>query len=695
MPILLALFALSSAHADEGMWLPEQLGDMGPHLEALGAELSPGALADPHGAPLGATVFLGHCTGSFVSETGLVITNEHCAHAWLQYASEGRGNLVRDGFMAPDRAGEVWAGPAARLWITESIRDVTGEVQAAADVEDDRERWLAVQRARKELVATCEQGADYQCEVPTFDNGSTYRLIKRRVIKDVRLVYAPPLEVAQFGGDADNWMWPRHAADFAFVRAYVGPDGATAPHAEDNVPYEPPVHLQVSEEGVKPGDFVLIAGFPARTYRYLTAKEVKHAALVRYPEGLELYGELQYVLAYHSDRSRVAASLLESFEFSLANVMKSYEGMLDNFSQRKLTTVKLEREQQLHAWVDAKKKRRKTLGADLAELDQSVDEHLAGYSAYRLVRTTEWMPQLLGATRAAYRLAVEKEKPDVERLDGYQSKDEERLRDEALQLQRSLYLPAERDVLRVLLTRSLELPATQRIAPWDAWISAQGGVEEGLDLLFANPELRDPRKRLALFQMSRAQLEASEDPWVQLAVAMEQWQDDKRAEEEAHRGAMLRLRPVYIQALREHAGAPAYHDANSTLRVSIGQVAGYSPVEAITYGPQTTLGGMLAKADGPPFKLSADMSVAASESPEVPLCFATTLDNTGGSSGSPTLDAQGRLVGLVFDRNYEGMAADWAFDADMTRSIHVDTRVALWLLKRDGATVVLDELGVK
>jgi hypothetical protein len=239
--VVAALAFASAAHASEGMWVPQQLPEIAGPLKQAGLKLSPEQLADLTGDPMGAVVALGGCTASFVSPNGLVVTNHHCAYGAIQLNSTAEKNLIRDGFNAPTLADELSAGPNARVFVLDEITDVTREAQAAiASAGDDAlGRTKALEAFEKKLIAGCEAEAGFRCRLYSFSGGNTYRLFKNIEIKDVRLAYAPPGSVGKFGGDVDNWMWPRHTGDFSFYRAYVGKDGKPAAFSADNVPYRP------------------------------------------------------------------------------------------------------------------------------------------------------------------------------------------------------------------------------------------------------------------------------------------------------------------------------------------------------------------------------------------------------------------------------------------------------------------------
>ena len=700
---LSALIFVAPVHADEGMWLPEQLPERSESLKQMGLKMDVADLSTMDGK-LAAIASLGHCSAAFVGEQGLLATNAHCTRAYLQHASQSvERDLVEEGFYAATKADELSAGPLARVYLLEEMQDVTGRVLKKANKRriKDGDRYRKVDRARKEIAAECEAAeSDRRCRVVSFDGGIRYQLVVEKELKDLRLVYVPSEAISMFGGETDNWMWPRHCGDFAFLRAYVGPDGESAAFSKDNTPYAAKSTFALSTQGVEAGDFVWIAGFPGATYRSRSAPEGLHAALDRYPNGIRIFTELMDVLRLHARQSKEARIKLGNAMFGLSNQRKSYQGMLKNFEASKFAESKRSERAELEAWIAADKKRKRAYQKDVAAFHAAVDEQIAASGRDRLLGLTRWAPRYLRVSRIAYRWGVEQAKEDLERRSGYQSRDKERIESSFKTMDRSYYAPADRDLAKKVFGWILSLEDDQAITPIVSWFEGQGGLEKGLDTLYASSDLSTPENRLALLEKSASQLEALSDPWMEIAVAMEKWQDAQKDKADARRGAMIRLRPRYVQALKEMRGGDFYSDANGTLRLSFGHVQGYKPQEAVTYDSHTSLAGLLAKEGSGEFTLDpglAKVALAMSEDAQaaVPVNFLSTLDNTGGNSGSPTLNANGEMVGWVFDRNWEAVAADWVFAPELTRTIHADVRYAAWLLKEvEGADALLKELGL-
>lgn len=690
------LLALSLVHADEGMWLPEQIPAIAAEWTDRGLEIDPAALADPLGQPLGSIVSLGFCSASFVSPDGLIATNHHCVEGYLQYLSDGENNHHQDGFLAASREEEANVGPTARLRIVESITDVTrAVVDGIRRRTKDAARLERIERAKKELVAECESEPNRRCYVTGYFGGSAWRLISTLELQDVRIVYAPPMSIGQFGGDVDNWMWPRHGADFAFIRAYVAPDGTSAPYSADNVPYEPPHHLEVAADGVNPGDFVMIAGYPGRTSRHTLAMDLAWRSSEYLPRRKRLLDDVYGILASHANRDDDAAARLGSSMSGLANSSKNSEGLLEGLSRGGLIERKQTEEAAMLTWVDADRRRR-----SLRKIyDEMVTRETADQADALADMVVGWATRsadLLGVASTALRAAHERVKPDLERDRGYQERDLPRIAARFERMDRSLHLPSDRDVFAFLLDSYAELPEEAHIPALDTWLEARGGAEAALAELYKEPVLLDNAARQALLTHDVATLEASTDPWVSLAVALETWAGPKRDAEKSDRGANLRLGSAWTAAMRDFhrsQGREMYDDANGTLRLTLGTVEGYSPQDGLVAMPQTTLAGLAAKVGPAPFDAPEALVARTASGPtsehayaplgDVPVNFLSTLDITGGNSGSAVLDGRGRLVGLAFDGNYESIASDWVFVDAVTRCISVDIRFMLWMLQGD------------
>ncbi len=691
-----------------GMWMPTQMAAHQATLQKLGLEFDPAALGDPTSFPLGAVVSLGGCSASFVSDDGLVVTNHHCVIGALQNNSTRENNLLEQGFVAASRAEERPAGASQRIFVTMAMTDVTTQVtQGLEAIADPSARYQELTARTRKLDADCEAAKPgHACDVKSFFEGAEYWLVDALEIRDVRLVYAPHAGIGVFGGEVDNWRWPRHTGDFAFLRAYVGPDGQPADPSTVNVPYHPPHRLKVASTPLQPGDFVMVAGYPGRTNRLSTSGEVRDAMEYRYPRDIERYGQTLALLEQiGKDRPELAIKAASRIR-RLANYHTNYKGMLEGLEKGGLADQKVKQETELRAWIEADAGRKAKYGNVLDEL-AALDE-LAKQSRDRDAVLKE-LPDAsvpLGAAIALVQALEHAGKPGVPAGAELQRSLEGQFRNYDLALDRAM--------LELALARAAKLPDGAR--PDDVLSAVMGGAKPPYDTaaivaavekLAKKSKLGDPKARARLFATkSLAALEKSRDPYVKVALALREAYAQYQAREEARAGALAVVRPKFVAALREHSTTPIAPDANSTLRITYGTVKGYkADGQAEPYEPFTTLAQMLEKNTGTdPFALPQSIVTAAqgekgkyvaAELGDVPLDFLADLDITGGNSGSATLNAKGELVGLAFDGNYEAIASNWLFLPGITRSIHVDVRFMLWVLDAvDPADHLLVEMGV-
>ncbi len=707
------LALVTTGFAIEGMWEPSQLPALAPTLRAAGYLDDPARLGDLGNAPLGAVVSLGGCTASFVSDLGLLVTNHHCGTGMLQRAQKEGENLLESGFYAPTRADERSAGAMSRVWITDGFEDVTRKIKAASDkARDDRQRVDLTDDTTRKLVAACEKSGAYRCRVASFYEGERYTLIRQIELRDLRIVMAPPDMVGNYGDEVDNWHWPRHAGDFTFLRAYVGPDGEPAAYSPDNVPYAPRHRLAVSTRGISAGSFVMVAGYPGHTERWRAAVEVEQEAESTLPLHIKHATAVFDTLTATIEADPAASALVGPSRGSVGNGLFNAKGTLVAFRRGRMVEAARARDEALDAWIAADPAR-------LARYRAPIDAmRLAVLSAEQFRARDalmDWLERndLLAASRTMHRWSLESPKRDAMRELGYQKRDLDRARSRLVELQAGLHLPSERAIFEHFLTEILRLPPQERPVELMTWLGVTGA--EKIDIaalvaatasrLFNGPVLADADARVAWLDRSAAEFASSTDPWISLAVALRPYDEAREERDKTRRGAELRTRPLYAEALRGMDPARTYPDANGTLRVSVGTVQGYAPRDAVTYGPQTTVLGLADKAGDWPFaapKPLLDAIATGNWGPwndptlgAVPVNFLSDLDITGGNSGSPVLDGRGRLVGLAFDGNIEGIASDWRFELDKTRCISVDVRYVLWYLdavqKADG---LLLEMGV-
>lgn len=692
------------AGADEGMWLPTQLPQIGTALKQAGFAGDPAALAEVTRPPLNAVVKVGGGTGAFVSADGLLLTNHHVAFGVIQYNSSARDNLIDAGFVAGKRADERPASPDFRVLVTIGFDEVTDQMLQAASGKTGRAYFDAVEAASKRIVADCEREDGIRCSVADMDGGSAFYRIRQLELKDIRLVYAPPRAIGNYGDEVDNFMWPRHAGDFTLLRAYVGKDGRPAPYSPDNVPYQPPAHLKIALEGPKAGDFAMLAGYPGRTYRHRTAAEFAHQVDQVLPMRVATFDALIDVIEAQGKADAEAKTRYASQLQSLKNNRKRAAGELEGLRRSDAVRLRGQDEAAMLAATDA------AGTAAIAQLGKVIAADAAGDERDLLLGLAASQTQLFGAALTLERLRIEAGKPDEQRERGYQQRDLALIEGRLKQVQRRYAPQVEKALLGVLLGRYQQLPADQRLAEFDAAFGrSPAQLAATLDALYAATRLGDERERLARFAAARAGKPLAADPLIALAAKLVPAQLRLEDERKARDGELLRLRPAYLHALaawRRQQGRALYPDANGTLRVSYGRVEPLAPRDAVVYAPVTTVAGIVEKATGVyPFDAPQPLLEAIAKgdfgSTADPLLktqtvdFLTNLDTTGGNSGSPVLNARGELIGLNFDSNWEAVSASWWYDPRYKRAIHVDLRYLRWLLaKVYPAPALLREMGL-
>ncbi|WP_211345432.1 S46 family peptidase [Marilutibacter aestuarii] len=692
------------------MWVPQQLPEIAKPLRKAGLKLKPEQLANLTGDPMGAVVSLGGCTASFVSPQGLVVTNHHCAYGAIQLNSTPERNLMAEGFNAATPSAEVSAGPNARIYALDDIQDVTARVKAAiAAAPDALGRTEALERIEKQLVAQCEAEEGFRCRLYSFSGGNTYRLFRNLEIKDVRLVYAPPSSIGNYGGEIDNWMWPRHTGDFSFYRAYVGKDGKPAAYAEGNVPYQPRHWLKIASRPLEAGDFVMVAGYPGRTARYALAEEFDETANWAYPTVGAHYKKLVALVEAAGKEDPSIEVKYASTIRGWQNAMKNYDGQLEGFRRIDAAATKHAGEAAVLEWLREQGDDGKAALEAHATL-VALDEQARAQRDRDLVLGQLRRTGTIGAAIQLYRLAIERERPDAEREQGYQERDMPGFEGGMRQMERRYDPKMDRELQAYWLREYVKLPADQHVEALDAWLGGndEQAIERALDRL-AKTHLGITEYRLGLMTADRAAFEKSKDPAIDLAVAVMPTLLALEREGKVRAGDALVARPVYLQAVadyKESEGEFVYPDANSSLRITFGNVVGYTKVDGSKQVPFTRLEEVAAKATGQaPFDAPQTLldAIAAKRYGglqdkalgTVPVNFLSDLDITGGNSGSPVMDAHGQLVGLAFDGNWESVSSNWVFDPAMTRMIAVDQRYMRWIMQEVfPAPQILAELGV-
>lgn len=703
LPVAL-LGACATASADEGQWQPHQLTQLKSELKRIGITMPAEKLADLSKHPMSAIVSTGGCSASFVSPDGLIVTNHHCGYAAIQRNSTPEHNYIANGYLAKDRASELAGGPTLQVYVTEKVENVTDRVlKGLSPSMPGRERHEEVQSRIKALIAECETDKAYRCSVPAFHRGLEYYRIRQMMIRDVRLVYAPSDKIGNYGGDIDNYEFPRHTGDFSFLRAYVGKDGRPADPSPDNVPFKSKDFLVVSAEGLKNGDPVLLAGYPGRTSRYKLPSEIRFARDADFP---------LRVAGMQADLAVIAAATMGNPAYdvryannvkSINNVLKKTQGLMDGFARKDIAAIKDVQDAEFRAWLAKNPSAApKTLMADLdaviaADMALSEEEYAWSVATHS---------DLLASARTLYRLALEQQKPNARREAGYQERDLSFIKARLARLEQSFVASVDEARYSAALQRYSKMAPRMHPQGLDALVPAQAAVPA----LYKATELGDTAKRLAWIGKDADAFRKSDDAFIRMAVHMSDVGMNLENRRKEVSGNLERIVPQYMAAViawKKSQGKPVYPDANSTLRVTFGTVAPYVSRDGVTKGPFTTVEGITEKHTGKdPFIAPKELLEAIKDKRygvfkdpvlgTVPVNFLSSADTTGGNSGSAVMNKRGELIGLNFDSTYESITKDWYFDPAITRAIHVDIRYMLWVMKEvDHADNLLKEMTIK
>jgi hypothetical protein len=649
-----------------------------------------------------------------VSPDGLIVTNHHCVQGAAQLNSTEKENIVENGFLAKTKADELPAGPTQKVSVAQAFTDVTKDMMDGLDtIKDFTKRKLELEKRSKALTASCEKGRPgLRCDVKSFFNGAQWTMIEYLEIRDVRLVYVPPRSIGNYGGEIDNWAWPRHTGDWSFFRAYVGKDGLPADPSPDNVPFQPKHYLKIARDGLRQNDFVMVAGYPGRTNRITTYAEVEYDVNTFYPYLIEALQQKYDVLSdmIKPDSNVGAATKLKAGvnkQFA-QNGLEKYSGVLAGLKKGDIMAQKQAIDEKVRAW--AAQPGNEAFATAIARHDQIVaDEQKTLLADFDRGQAFGASAHLRNAM-LFMRMAEERQKKDADRKPGFQDRDLPRIEAAQKQFVRQFDATIDRAMFKLALQRAAKLPEAER--PWLATIVGvkkgakidDAAIDKALDKLYKGTKLEDEKTRLDLLKTATpGKLKSSKDPFIKLAVAL--WPTVKAEEkkDDVIAGESVLLSAKYATAMQSALDGFLSPDANLTLRISYGTVKPFKPGEV----PFTVVSQILTKDKGEePFdapKKELEAIKAKNFGPyadavlgEVPVDFLSDLDITGGNSGSPILNGKGELVGLAFDGNIEGVASDVVFNHATTRTISVDIRYGLWVMDLlDGADNVLEEMGIK
>jgi hypothetical protein len=702
-------------HGDEGMFLPDAIAQLPLNkLAQRGLKLTATDIYNPNGVSIkDAIVIVGGGTGEFISPEGLLLTNHHVAFDALVSASDQSKDYATNGYLAHTRAEELPAKEYT-VQLTQEIKDVTSEVlNGVSDTMSAVERNTAILNKVRTLEAAGAHEADgTSVRILPLNEGLSFYRFTYLTLRDVRIVYAPPKAIGYFGGDPDNFEWPRHCGDFTFMRAYVGPDGKPADYNANNVPFKPKKFLPISMGGVKEGDFMMVMGYPGSTRRYRESYSVAYNQDVVLPFQVDVFTK-QIDALNNAGKSDPALRIkLQSTIFSLSNALKDFEGSLLAMRRAGIVEKKRADEAAFTRWVNQDPARKAKYGEVLPTLAKTYQDLLTTAQRDLIVAQLVGASDLVGIASLAQQVAAEKEKPEAERNPAVLAAPQ-RVRPRIAPALAERNPTVEREVLTYLLEKADELPAGQKIEALEKRFgSLQGEARRRAEEDFARAVVDSKRFGTAetlsgLFDLSAAQMRELHEPLIDFATEMSDLSRQGQARTQVFNATVARWRPRLVAGMSEMRGVKPYPDANRTLRFTYGEVKGYVPREAITYTPFTTLSGVVEKDTGrEPFNVPEKLKqllrardfgpYATTDGANVPVDFLSTTDIIGGNSGSPIMNGRGEQVGIIFDSNYEGLGNDFFFNPEKGRAISVDIRYVLFLAdKFGGAGYILKELDLR
>ena len=688
--LLTALTAIAApkARADEGMWLPSLIGERIDDMRAKGFRLTAEDIYSVNKASMkdAVVLFNGGCTGELISPEGLLVTNHHCGYGAIQGHSTVEHDYLTHGFWARDRSEEL---PNEGLWVRRLVR-----------MEEVTDRLAAGETAEKICEEAAEKGR-YRTAIEQMYYGNQQFLFVYEQFDDVRLVGAPPSSIGKFGGDTDNWMWPRHTGDFSVFRVYSDRDGQPAEYSKDNVPYAAPAHLTVSLKGYKPGSFAMIIGFPGSTERYKTSYEIDYTLGTDNPNRIFIRGERQKLMMEDmlaSDEVRIQYA--SKYAMS-SNYWKNSIGESRGLKKLKVRDTKLATEKRFTEWVNADPARKEKYGEALPLIRKAVEGRAPymdrlQYFSETLLRGTE----IIQAAGIARPLVGKDNRLDSSKLESVKKKLEAFYKD---------YSPStDRKIAKRMFGILRDSIAPEHLPSSFVVIEEQfgGDVDAYVDYVYDNSAFADRSRAEALLASPTVEALLNDPAYKMRREVVKTYNalidPINSFSEDFARGHRL-----YVAGLMEmDADRVFYPDANFTMRLTYGQVLPYEPQDAVSYNYFTTLDGVIAKEDpenayefSVPEKLkelyrTKDYGPYA-EKGVLHVGFISNNDITGGNSGSPVMNAKGQLIGLAFDGNWEAMSGDIAFEPALQRTISVDIRYVLFIIdKYAGATRLIDEMTI-
>lgn len=697
---------------EEGMFPLSEIHTV--DLKKAGLKIDQNQIYNPKGTSLvDALVNVGGCTGSFVSNEGLIITNHHCAFSAVQLASTPEHDYLTNGFVAKSHEQEIEAkGLTCR--ITDSYEDVSDKVLgAAAQIEDPASRLQVINNAMKNIAIEAEKkDPGIKAEVSEMFIGKTYVLFRYKTVLDVRLVYVPNRQIGEYGGETDNWVWPRHTGDFSFMRAYVAPDGSPAKYAKNNIPYTPKKFLEVNPKGTNEEDFVFILGYPGRTFRHRPSQFIEYQQKFVLPYTADLYDFQNTTMESVGKKNKATEIKLATRIKRNANVMKNYRGKLQGLKGIDLIGKKKQEDAALAAFINGNIEVKAKYGNLMSEIDQ----------LYKVINGDAqrdlWFSQiynstsLLGVARNLNTFKAAYDAQPAAQKQAFFEQNQPKLKQNLEAIYESYELDADRRIFKRMLSDASQFGLMQRVAAVEK-ISSKGStanpvIDQYIENTFGISKLTDEAYVLNTLISSAKSIGNYNDGIMIFESEIAKQIAELKPEKDRREGLLNKLMGDYVNVKEKFLKKNFIPDANSTLRLTYGYVRGYWPADASYMRPYTTIRGILEKGSGdnPEFAYPAQIRAlweakdfgpfAKKDLNDVPVSFLYNMDTTGGNSGSPIMNASGELIGVNFDRAYGATINDYAWNESYSRSIGVDIRYVLWVAaKIDKAQFLLNEMGVK
>ncbi|HOG40915.1 MAG TPA: S46 family peptidase [Bacteroidales bacterium] len=703
--LLALIFAIAPMRADEGMWLLPLLKKMNINtMQQMGLKLSAEEIYSINNSSIKDAIvhFGGGCTAEIISSEGLLVTNHHCGYGSIQRLSSIEHDYLADGYWAMDRSQEL---PAEGLTVTflESMTDVTKDVEKvlkkARTAQDSTE---AMKQLEANLTGKAVGENKYlRARVYSMYGGNAYYLVVSKVYNDVRFVGAPPSSIGKFGADTDNWMWPRHTGDFSMFRVYADKNNNPAPYSPDNVPYRPKQHLKISLKGIQPNDFTMIIGYPGRTNRFMTQSELVEQrdisnAISIYIRGIRQELMMEDMLADPKVKIQYASKYSGS-----SNGWKKWMGMNETFAKLNVEARRAQEEKEFKEWVGKKKSRVKKYDDALDKISYAVKERTEALTIYTTLAESVGRIEIMSIASMVNSFYTTPFATDKER-EQYLNVLDRRV----AAFYKDYSLPTDRKIAKAMMKIAKERLLEENLPSFYKEIESNfaGDINAYVDYVFDNSIFTSDKKVL---EAIAAETPIKEDPAVVLANSFSAVIPPLRAKIASVQKIFDEGKKAYIAGTLEmREGEAIYPDANSTMRLTYGSVLPYSPKDAVVYNYYTTLEGVMQKEDPDNWEFivperlkelhkAKDYGKYAMPNGEMPVCFITNGDITGGNSGSPVLNARGELLGLAFDGNWEAMSGDIIFEPELQRCINVDIRYVLFIMdKFGGAGYLLDEMDI-